>query len=500
MSVLVAGAGPTGMVAALVLAANGVPCRVLERRPRPSSGSKALGLQARSMELLAGAGLTEEIERAAYPLSGASIMRGDAELSRLAWVPPQSPYPYTYVLPQTGLEAILRNRLRTLGVEIEYDAQVATITRNDERVGVRLTDGRGLEADWLIGADGSRSRVRTALDIAFTGEATGETYYLADIVLEAAAPFQDSALWLGADGPFMMMRLPGDGELWRVFVDMTDRARREELSDPGPAELQRLLDERGTPGMRITQVCWTSIFRTQVRLAERYRRGRVFLAGDAAHVFPPFGGQGMNLGIQDAVGLAWRIARVESGAPAEVLDDYEIERRPVAAATIRDVEGRRRLYALRGPRARALRDAVLRLGARIPGAARRASLQNSQLAIGYPGRSRWPFSRRPGIGDRAPDATLAEGTVHDRLGFDHFTLLRFGTPKGEVRALPHHAPSPAVVRIDPTTDPAGEARERYRMRHDGYVLIRPDGYVAYRGDDPAALHRVLARFTGTGRP
>ncbi|MGW5383247.1 FAD-dependent monooxygenase [Nocardia sp. NPDC003963] len=500
MSVLVVGAGPTGMVTALVLAANGVPCRVLERQTHPSGGSRALGLQARSMELLAELGLAEELERVAYPLSGASIMRGGTEFSRLTWVPPRSRYPYTYVLPQPGLEDILRSRLRAVGVDIEYGAEVRAVVRDDERIGVELTDGRGLDARWLVGADGARSSIRRSLGIPFAGGATGETYYLADIVLESTVPFQDSAMWLGPAGPLMLMRLPGGAGLWRIFADMTDRARRTELPEPDLLELQRLLDERGASGMRIAQLQWTSIFRTRVCLADEYRRGRAFLAGDAAHIFPPFGGQGMNLGIQDAVNLAWRLARAESGAPPELLDDYETERRPVAASTIRDVESRRRMYALRHPLARSVRDGVLRLGTRIPGAARRASLQNSQLAIGYGGGPRWPLSRRPGIGDRAPDATLAEGTVHDRLGVDHFTLLHFRSghrvdASNESLDMIGSTARMTVVPIDDETDPTGEARDRYSIRRGEFVLIRPDGYLAYRGREAAEVRHTLALST-----
>lgn len=497
MGVLIVGAGPTGMVAGLVLAANGVACRVLERRAQPGTSSRALGLQARSMELLAGLGLAGEIERVAYRLSGASMMRGDTELSRFTWVPPQSPYPYTYVLPQSGLEDILRHRLRAAGVEIETGAQVQTVTQRETAVEVTLADGREMAAEWLIGADGSRSRVRDELGIELAGRETGETYYLADIVLDKRPPFQDSAMWLGPAGPFMLMRLPGGDELWRIFADMTDTESLAERPGPGIGELQTLLDERGPSRMRITEVQWTSIYRTRVGLATGYRRERVFLAGDAAHVFPPFGGQGMNLGIQDAVDLAWRLAGVEHGAPADLLTAYETERRPVAAATIRDVESRRRLYALRNPVARTFRDALLRYGSRIPGAARKASLQNSQLDVGYRRGRGWRLARGPQNGDRAPDAPLAEGTVHDRLGVDHFTLLVFGaaSSSGNPYGATDTAPSAAgtvEVRIDDETDPTGAARDRYGLRRGGYVLIRPDGYVAYRGSDGAAARRVAA--------
>lgn len=478
-TVLVSGAGPTGMVAALVLTANGVPCRIIERRTGPSQSSRALGLQARSMELLDGFGIAEQVEQVAYRLSGASMMRGDRELARLPWVPPSSRFPYTYVLPQAGLEDLLRRRLAELDVPPETGAELASLSQDGSRVRARLTDGRTLSSSWLIGADGARSRVREELGIDFPGDDTGEVYYLADVALDVGVSIGDSAMWLGPHGPLMLMRLPGEAGLWRVFADVTDTARRGDLPEPTEEVLTALLRDRGPSDARIERVDWTSIFRSRLRLAEAYRSGRAFVAGDAAHVFPPFGGQGMNLGIQDAVSLGWRIAAVTRGAPDSLLEEYEAERRPVAAATIKDVDARRRTYALRHPLARHLRDLALQLGGRSRSAAARGSLSNSQLATSYR-TGRAPFQRGPQAGDRAPDAPYAGGRLHQQFGVDHHTMVVFGDAGAGAATRDHLR----TVTVDDRTDPGGAVRTAYR-RSTGYVLVRPDGYIAATGTDPA---------------
>lgn len=518
VEVLIAGAGPTGLTAALVLAANGVSCRIVERRVGASSTSRALGLQARSMEVLAGLDIARRVEEVAYRLSGASVMRGDHEYVQLPWVPPASPYPYTYVLPQAGLEGILRDRLVELGIRVETGVEVETLDQDEAGVRARLTDGGAIAANWLVGADGSRSSVRTALDIAFPGRATGEAYHLADAVLRLDVPFRDSGMWLGPEGPLMLMRLPGEENLWRVFADVTDAARERDLPGLTPAGLEELLAARGPSGVRVERLDWTSVFRTRVSLADRYRSGRVLLAGDAAHVFPPFGGQGMNLGIQDAVNLGWRLAAIDRGAPETLLDDYEAERRPVAEEVIRDVEGRRRLYALRNPLARALRDIVLRVGGSSHRAARSGSLTNAQLKInyravhhddntlvetGHSGPRGLPFRRglldRRGlvdrgdlrVGDRAPQAPYADRTVHDLFAPDHATLLRFGPNEqgGITRRSGLHS-----VSVDTSADPDGILAAAYGCSEGGYVLVRPDGYVGARGGHVDHSDQVLPRW------
>lgn len=480
--VVIVGAGPTGMTAALALTRSGVRCRIIEKRSAPGTSSRALGLQARSMEVLAGLGVTDEIEQASYRLRGSSIMRGNRTMVTMEWVPPQSRFPHTYVLPQSGLEDILRRHLAEAGVEVERGIEVTGVETGEESTTVRIAGGDAIIADWVIGADGSRSAVRASLGIGFPERDTDETYYLADAILDLPFAADDGAMWLGPQGPLMLMRLPGHDRLWRVFADVSDRARQGDLPTLDEGELSRVLERRGTSGATVQSLQWTSVFRTRMGLADSYRRGRVLLAGDAAHVFPPFGGQGMNLGIQDAINASWRLAAVVHGADVQLLEDYERERRPVAEAVIGDVESRRRLYALRNPLARAGRDLLLALGGRSKRAARAGSRQNSQVAISYrdrtPGGDRGP-SPRPG--DRAPHALLGRSSLHELFGPAHATLLLFGD---HVDPVPTDGLRLRTIRIRPAEDAGGRIHGRYGLRSGdrAWVLVRPDGHVAARGN------------------
>lgn len=495
--VLIVGAGPTGLTAALALTLSGVHCRIVDRRAEPGSSSRALGLQSRSMEVLAGLGVTDEIERVAYRLRGARMMRGHRPMVDMAWIPPDSRFPHTYVLPQTGVEDILARRLADLGVRVERGVEVVDAAVRAGKVEATLDTGDSIGATWLIGADGARSRVRTSLGIGFPERATGETYYLADANLELPLELGDSAMWLGPEGPLMLMRLPGNDGLWRIFVDVT--SHRTPLPPVDASVLTELMDERGPHGTQIRSLRWTSVYHSRLALAEAYRADRVFLAGDAAHVFPPFGGQGMNLGIQDAVNLAWRLAAVEHGADVDLLLGYERERRPVAATVIDDVEARRRLYALRNPVARAMRDVLLTLGGRSRRAARRASLQNSQLSISY--RDHTPArtdGTAPHPGDRAPHAPLptAQTSTHELFGPGQVTLMVFdddwtGPPVTD-------QPGVKTVRITASTDPDGVIRDRFGISpgQRGFVLVRPDGHIASRGDDPVDASAAIQAMIG----
>jgi 4,5-epoxidase len=499
-SVLVVGAGPTGLVAALALAVSGVRCRLIDRRASPTADSRALGCQPRSMEILAALGVAESIQRDSEPLAGSVVMRGPKTLVTIGWVPPDAPYPHTSVFPQPALEEVLRRRLAEFDVDVEWNSEFAGL---DDQGMAALADGERVPSNWIVGCDGAHSRVRDAAGIAFEGKSTGEAHYLADVSFLPEDPVPGPAIWLAPDGPLMLIRLPGKPSVWRMFIDMT--GEKTPLHEPTRESLQALMDRRALgPGRAIIDaVHWTSIYRTSIRLARRYCHERIFLAGDAAHVFPPYGGQGMNTGIQDAFNLGWKLAQVVQRKSSQaLLETYEAERRPVAIDTIRQVDRRRRMYAMRSPFARALRDQTLKMLMPLEAVMRAGSYATSQLGISYHRRSWLCIDNgrvpRPRAGDRAPDGPLGDGRLFDTLRPSRFTLLVFVDGNAPPAMLPPLPSEVAVVHVDRATDPDGTLAMRYQAGRGALVLIRPDGHIGFRGglDAYAALQSFLDRLAG----
>jgi 2-polyprenyl-6-methoxyphenol hydroxylase-like FAD-dependent oxidoreductase len=493
-SPIVVGAGPTGLVAALTLAVNGVRCRVIDRRASSNAGSRALGCQARSMEVLAALGVVDPILRKSEPLGESVIMRGAKELVTIAWVAPDAPYPHTYVFRQPDLEAILREKLAQTGTEVEWNAEFVGL---DKENAIVLADGRRVAASWIVGCDGGHSRVREVAGIAFEGRSTGEAHYLADVSFRQSDTISKPTIWLARDGPLMVMPLPGDPQVWRIFVDVTKE--NQPLPEPTRDLLQALLDRRALGPRRLTidAVGWTSTYRTSIRLAHAYRHGTVLLAGDAAHVFPPYGGQGMNTGIQDAFNLGWKLARVIQGkSSSSLLDTYQAERRAVAIDTIRQVDQRRRLFAMRNPFARALRDLALQVFMRSASAKRAGSYATSELGISYHGCS-WLCvddgpAARPRAGDRAPDGPLGNRRLFEVLDPTRFTLLVFSDSDVAPAIVPELPPDVAVVDVNRATDPSRALTRRYDAGRGALVLVRPDGHIGLRGG--LASHTALMSF------
>lgn len=482
-SVLVVGAGPTGLIAALTLRVNGVRCRIIDRRAQSTTSSRALGCQPRSMEVLAALGVVDALLRRSEPLGVSLIMRGAKELAEVTWIPPDAPFPYTYIFRQPVLEELLREKLDQLGIEVEWNAEFVGL---DDQDTVALSDGRRVAAPWIVGCDGARSRVREAAGITFEGASTGEVHYLADVSFRQNDKLSSPAIWLAPDGPLMLMPLPGNSREWRIFVDVTKE--RNPMPEPTRESLQALLDRRALGPGRVTidAVHWTSTYRTSLRLARDYRNGTIFLAGDAAHVFPPYGGQGMNTGIQDAFNLGWKLARVIQGTSSSgLLDTYQAERRPVALDTMHQVDQRRRLFAIRNPLGRRLRDLALQVLMRSTRAKRAGSYATSELGISYRGRS-WLCvddgrSARPRAGDRAPDGPLGGGRLFEVLHPTRFTLLVFANSDVASAIAPELPPDVAVVKVDRSTDPGQALTKRYNAGRGALVLVRPDGHIGFRG-------------------
>ncbi|MBT0773312.1 FAD-dependent monooxygenase [Kineosporia sp. J2-2] len=434
---VIVGAGPTGLTLARELQARGVPFRLLEKSPRLFEGSRGKGLQPRTQEVLDALGLIGDFQwyGGEYPPLLVHLPDGTTSTRLMAErrePSPSVPYPNALMVPQWRTGELLAR-----GLPVEFGTGVESLTQDESGVHLVLDSGERLTARYVVGADGGRSTVRRCLGVPFEGEThEDERMLIADVRL-TGLDRDGWHVWPDADGKSMrvgLCPLPGTDD-FQLYSPVLDVPVEELIASVAPA-------------VTVTGIGWTSVWRANVRLAQRFRVGNVFLAGDAAHVHPPTGGQGLNTGIQDAFNLGWKLATGDDA----LLDSYEAERLPVAAGVL-------------GISTKLYRKAV----ERAEDAMRRDDPELAQLGLSYregplARDHRSPAARETGpqAGDRAPDAVLHDGKrVFDLLRGPHATLLVVGHPDGlPDLGVPTH-------RID-------EAREAYGP---GLFLVRPDHYL-----------------------
>jgi len=364
--VLVVGAGPTGLTLAASLATRGIRATVIDRQAEGDNTSRAAVVHARTLEVLEPLGVTPRLVARGLQAQRFTIRDRDRVLVPIDFAPLPTEYPYTLMVSQAVTEALLVERLRELGGRVLRPLTLQALAQDDDGVTATLDDGGHVRARFVVGADGMHSAVRQAAGIAFAGAAYGESFALADVRLVAngAVPEREVILFFSPAGLVVVAPLP-DGQ--HRIVATVDEAPEH----PDAAFVQGLLDARGPQAARATvrEVLWGSRFRVHHRIAERYRAGRVLLAGDAAHVHSPAGGQGMNAGILDAMALAAALERALTGDLA-ALDAYGEQRRPAAQQVVGLADRLTRLAT--APRAlRPLRNALLSALATLP-AVRRA--------------------------------------------------------------------------------------------------------------------------------
>jgi 2-polyprenyl-6-methoxyphenol hydroxylase-like FAD-dependent oxidoreductase len=483
VDVLVVGAGPTGLTLACELAVRGVRFRIVDRADRFFGGSRADGIQPRTMEVFADLGIIDKVLASGDLGIVMRLYQGDevvweGQMSEPAEPTPSVPYPNIWFVPQFRTEEILRERLAELGAHVELSTELTGFTQDADGVTATLTKGGTAEtvrSRYLVGADGGRSTVRKRLGIGFPGETDENTTMLfADARVDGIG-HDHGRIWQTGDGGVSVMPLAGT----ELFVVV---ARPPVGDEPVREYLQRQVTESsGRDDILVREVTWHTTWRANTRLAERFRDGRVFLAGDAGHVHPPTGGQGMNTGIQDGYNLGWKLAATLAGARDGLLDSYEPERMAAARAAL-DLS-----TALLEKHRRGDEDAHVR-GPDVHG-----------LTLNYRGG---PLSRDdrtdPGAfraGDRAPDApaTTADGKpirLFDLLRGPHWTLLAFGVALDDRFGNAHTVVRPgepagehAVVDVD------GHVRTAYGASDGTVVLVRPDGYVGLIAD-PGGVERV----------
>ena len=540
--VLIVGAGPTGLTLACGLLANGVAARVVDKAVEPAGTSRALGLQPRGIEVVERLGALNglpqralQVEEIVVHINGkqaASVRVGQ----RTALVTRPG-----LVISQADVEVELRRRVGELGGQIEWGSEVAAAEQDSHGVTVRLADGGQSRAGWLVGCDGAHSRVRQLAGVGFPGAPLAERFLLVDVHADLPLSRNSIYVWLDGESVFGAFPLPGE-DLWRLMAPTADPGTDADLvtDEAALAEVARLLGERtGCDPSLIGDPEWVTSFRVQRRLAETYRNGRILLAGDAAHVHSPFGGQGMNTGIGDAENLAWKLAMVVNAtAEPELLDSYEAERRPIAASLLKSTGAAGNLILGNHILARLVRDRVIIPLMNNASMQRRVWENLSQLKVSYrngplgrQARRKWSSVRGPLPGDRVPDLECVrvvggeQTTLHAELGNKWALVMPGRTASDEYAAVvaKRLADGGMITLVaDHESNlvmPGRTVSDEYtavvaeRLGDDGMItlvadhhsngeimLVRPDAHLGWRGRaDPDALDRWLIAVARLGR-
>jgi 2-polyprenyl-6-methoxyphenol hydroxylase-like FAD-dependent oxidoreductase len=526
--VLVVGAGPVGLTMACELQRRGVAVRVIDAEPAPTDKSKAIGVHARTLEALDSMGIAPRFVAAGRKVHGINAYADGARIVHVSLDDIDSPYSFILTLAQSETERMLAERLRELGGDVEREARLAGLSQNDEGVSATLDHAGGkveiANVAWVVGCDGAHSTVRHALGLPFEGSAYEEEFLLGDMRIAWGLPDDEGHAFLSPDGGIVALPMPRGR--WRLIAEAS-------IAEPTLGDFEALLRRRGAPEFELRDPGWIAPFHIHRRIVPHYRAGRVFLAGDAAHIHSPVGGQGMNTGMQDAFNLAWKLALVEAGASREaLLESYEPERRPVAEGTLESTDLATKVVTLRNHVARGIRN---RLGALLSGlevVQKRMLAQASETAVGYrtspivdqaqtslaratvgmrvgeqPTLADWVgFGSAPHPGDHAPDVPINDvANLFDLIRHTRSTLLLFDgaapTPEGyanlagiaqRVRerwdahvavwiVVPRRAPPPQLQNIENVLlDRRSMVHRRYGAGSECLYLIRPDGYVGFR--------------------
>lgn len=510
--VLIVGAGPTGLTLAIMLRLYGVAVRIIDRNLQPSSVSKALGVWSASLEALDAMGVITPFETDGVRLRSLIVGDGPRQLATLAVGDGiDSPYPYPLLLAQSRTEEILGARLAELGTTVERGVELTGFAQDAGGVTAQLKHADGREeaapAPYLVGCDGARSAVRRGLEIEFEGYTEPQVYLLGDVKIDGGALDRRSIyVWWGENGTVALF--PFEPDIWRVVVARPDDA---DQSEPTVAELQGHMDRNGPPGTTLRDPSWLSAFRINERLAKSYGTGRIFIAGDAAHIHSPAGGQGMNTGIQDAFNLGWKLAHVLQGrGDAELLlASYEPERRPIAHDVVKGAAQKLHVGYATSRITRLIRDVAVTVLGNLPAAQKKLQVELSETTVTYhdgPLVALGAPPRRPSrteVGTRAREAHFSDPATGARtalwplLGGTCHTLLLFPDAGQAIdtHLLDGLGDAVRVVTIPPASDPQGEVRKAYDIHGSSWVLVRPDQVIAARGrsGDLAPLAKYLDR-------
>ena len=475
VDVLVVGAGPTGLTAAGDLARAGRSVTLLERWPEINPSSRAFATQARTLEVLDARGLVDDLLARSHKATGVTVFGG----ARLDLTHLDSPYQFAMITPQTNVDQALAGYAVAQGADIRRGVEVIGLEQDGDGVCVTTRPHQGgaqtrWRARYLIGADGAHSTVRALLGVDFPGKTVLSSIVLADVRL-AHGP-TGGGLTLGSTRNEFAFLAPydrheGDGRWYRAMVwDRKHQVPDSQWVDGH--EIENILTRAMKADLGLQEISWKSRFHCDERQVEHYRHGRVFLAGDAAHVHSPMGGQGMNTGIQDAVNLAWKIDAVLAGADDAVLDSYQAERHPIGKRVVRQSGMMARGVTLHPRIARGIRNILVPKLLRIPRVRDTMAGSFAGTALRYPHRA----DESALVGTRATQIPLIGDRLTQLQREPGFVLIR--------------ECGRAAIGVT-------DLHQAERADSGPAVLVRPDGYIAWAGDsaDCSQWLDALARWT-----
>lgn len=494
VDVLVVGAGPTGLTAACEAISHGLTVEIIDRKPCRSTFSKALVAHARTLEVFETMGIAEAVlaQGARFAALNTHFGRRRAavrvDLLALDWG--DTAYPFWLSIPQYATEQILETRLDELGGRVRWRTSLERIHERGDHVEATLTDADGrsstVRSRWLVGCDGGRSRVRDEVGLRLERTDAGATFVLADVKTTASLTEDEGHVFLGPDGLLLIVPMPGP-RLWRIIAHVPQASGDAVTIDA--AFLDELIRRRSGIEFGSHEVAWQSQFQLSHGLVDHYRRGRIFLAGDAAHVHSPVGGQGLNTGVQDAHNLLWKLAAVQRLDPVRaerLLDSYEAERRTVGQAMVRGTALATGALTTRNAMVRTLLGvAAPRVIAR-PAVRARLGRPVGMLEVAYGRRAR-PGLRpgTAGVGRRMPNPMLRTGErLYRRLDRTGYTWVVWGQP-GQAPPDPDEPRWHGLPTVFLTDQDLAEPPRLRIPEPDRVVLVRPDRYIAAVEDAPA---------------
>lgn len=517
--VLIVGAGPTGLTAAIVLKQLGIDCLVIDKLETPIKTSNALGIQPRTLELFEKLGIIDEALKQGHPLYGLNIYENKQKIAHLSIKNLKTPFPYILGLPQFETEKILSNRFIGNGGKIERGLELITIEQDPNEVTVVCEKENKekiiLKAKWVLACDGSKSLIRELLEIPFRGKDLLKHFIMADLPATGIFNPNEVHTILSSEGVLVLLPLKS---FYRIILDVTQQKELTKLKSPDIKVLRELVKKRCAFPITLGEPFWSSNFWVHEHIANKYYKNRIFLLGDAAHEHSPVGGQGMNMGIQDAYNLAWKLAMVETHQIERFyLNSYELERRPIAKKIVRGTTEMTNIFTLSSPFLQSIRSYIFKSITNIRWIQRKLGETVAQLNIQYP-KSDFIYetgSSHKGVtpGKQMPYSpiTFEKQTTHlaKIIAKNKFTLIVFSGLDGanssklidflgSLNQKELNIECYAILKSEISLDNIKQIIDKNDIIHHQYgalnacfYLVRPDQYIAYRS---ASLDKNNLKF------